>query len=225
MSKVKVRFAPSPTGPLHIGGARSALFNYLYARKTGGDFVFRIEDTDLERSRREYEDEIITSLHWLGLSWQEGVDVGGGHSPYRQTERLETYQVYARQLLEAGLAYPCYCSEEDLEAERQALLADGGIVRYSGKCRHLSAAERAEREASGIKPALRFQVPDQTEFIVDDLVRGRVSFHSDNEGDFIIVKSDGIPTYNFAVVIDDFLMGITHIVRAEEHLSNTPGSS
>lgn len=222
MSKVKVRFAPSPTGPLHIGGARSALFNYLYARKTGGELVLRIEDTDLERSRREYEEEIITSLHWLGLQWQEGVDVGGPHGPYRQTERLETYQAYARQLLEAGLAYPCYCSEEELEAERQGLLAAGDIVRYSGKCRHLTEGERAEREAAGIKPALRFRVPEQTEFVVEDLVRGRVVFHSDNEGDFIIVKSDGIPTYNFAVAVDDSLMGVTDIVRAEEHLSNTP---
>lgn len=222
MSKVKVRFAPSPTGPLHIGGARSALFNYLYARKTGGELVLRIEDTDLDRSRREYEDEIVASLHWLGLQWQEGVDRGGPNGPYRQTERLDTYQRYAQQLLESGRAYPCYCSEEELEAERQSLLAAGDIVRYSGKCRNLNASERAEREAAGIKPVLRFRVPEKTEFVVEDMVRGRVVFHSDNEGDFIIIKSDGIPTYNFAVVIDDFLMGVTHIVRAEEHLSNTP---
>lgn len=221
MHKVRVRFAPSPTGPLHIGGARSALFNYLFAAREGGDLVLRIEDTDLDRSKREYEDEIITSLHWLGLTWTEGVDIGGEHAPYRQTERLEIYQDYARELLDRDLAYPCFCTEEELEAERQELLANGEMPRYMGHCRSLSEAQRQEMIAAGRTPALRFKVPENQVYVVNDLVRGQVTFESENIGDFIIMKSDGIPTYNFAVVIDDALMGITHVVRAEEHLTNT----
>ncbi|MDD3268074.1 MAG: glutamate--tRNA ligase [Syntrophomonadaceae bacterium] len=222
MNKIKVRFAPSPTGPLHIGGARSALFNYLFAAHNGGELVLRIEDTDLERSRREYEDEIIESLHWLGLNWDEGVDVPGVNGPYRQTERLDIYQAYTQQLLDSGHAYYCFCSEEELDAERKALLASGEMQKYSGKCRSLSDAEMAAKLEQGIKPTVRFRIPEQDEYIVADLVRGQVSFASDDIGDFIIVKSDGIPTYNFAVVIDDVLMGISHVIRAEEHLSNTP---
>lgn len=222
MSKVRVRFAPSPTGPLHIGGARSALFNYLFAAHQGGELVLRIEDTDLDRSRREYEEEIITSLRWLGLTWTEGVERGGPHAPYRQTERLETYQAYAHKLLESGHAYYCFCSEADLEEERQAMMESGDMPRYAGKCRHLTSQRVEELLAQGVKPTIRFKVPANTLYVVDDLVRGRVSFDSNNVGDFIIVKSDGIPTYNFAVVIDDVLMGITHVIRAEEHLSNTP---
>ncbi|HWP98335.1 MAG TPA: glutamate--tRNA ligase [Syntrophomonadaceae bacterium] len=222
MHKLKVRFAPSPTGPLHIGGARSALFNYLFARHEGADMILRIEDTDLERSRPEYEEEIITSLRWLGLSWQEGIDVGGENGPYRQTERLEIYSSYARQLLDSGQAYYCFCSQEELESERQALLEQGEMPRYSGKCRHLSAEQRQEKLDQGLVPTVRFQVPGRKLYLLDDLVRGRVSFESDNSGDFIIIKSDGLPTYNFAVVIDDVMMGISHVIRAEEHLSNTP---
>ncbi|MEN6461816.1 MAG: glutamate--tRNA ligase [Syntrophomonas sp.] len=222
MDKVKVRFAPSPTGPLHIGGARSALFNYLYALNQGGELVLRIEDTDLERSKREYEEEIIDSLKWLGITWNEGIGAGGENGPYRQTERLDIYSKYVQQLLDSGQAYYCYCTEEELEDERQALMAKGEMPRYMGKCRNLSDAEREERQKQGIRPTVRFKVPENKEYVVDDMVRGQVSFGSDNIGDFIIVKSDGIPTYNFAVVIDDTLMGITHVVRAEEHLSNTP---
>lgn len=222
MQKIKVRFAPSPTGPLHIGGARSALFNYLFARHHGADMILRIEDTDLERSNREYEEEIIRSLHWLGIEWQEGVDIGGEQAPYRQTERLEIYRDYARGLLEAGLAYCCFCSEEELEAERQELSEKGQMPRYSGKCRNLTRGQIEEKLAMGIAPTLRFMVPDNQIYVLDDLVRGRVSFDSENIGDFIIMKSDGIPTYNYAVVIDDALMGVTHIIRAEEHLPNTP---
>lgn len=222
MSKIKVRFAPSPTGPLHIGGARSALFNYLFANHQGGEMVLRIEDTDLERSKREYEEEIITSLRWLGIEWTEGIDIEGENGPYRQTERLSVYQEYAQELLDSGLAYYCFCTEEELEAERQDLLAKGQLQKYSGKCRNLSSEEKKAKLEQGIKPAVRFQVPGRKLYIVDDLVRGRVSFESDDIGDFIIVKSDGIPTYNFAVVIDDVLMGISHVIRAEEHLSNTP---
>lgn len=222
MSKVRVRFAPSPTGPLHIGGARSALFNYLYAGGQGGDLVIRIEDTDLDRSRREYEEEIMASLRWLGLDWSEGIDKGGENAPYRQTERLSIYREYARDLLERDLAYPCYCSEEELEAERQDLLARGEMPRYLGKCRSLTETERQACEDRGLVPTLRFKVPENQVYVVHDLVRGQVVFESDNIGDFIIMKSDGVPTYNFAVVIDDALMGITHVVRAEEHLTNTP---
>ncbi len=222
MSKVKVRFAPSPTGPLHIGGARSALFNYLEALNAGGEMVLRIEDTDLERSRREYEEEIIASLKWMGIEWQEGVDIGGENGPYRQTERLDIYNKYVKELMELDIAYECFCSEEELEAERQELLDKGEMVRYLGKCRHLTPEERQAKKDAGIKPTIRFRVPDNTILVVNDLVRGQVTFETSNMGDFIIVKSDGIPTYNYAVVIDDVLMGITHVIRAEEHLSNTP---
>lgn len=222
MPKLKVRFAPSPTGPLHIGGARSALFNYLFARHQGADMILRIEDTDLERSKHEYEEEIMHSLHWLGIEWQEGVDVGGEQAPYRQTERLEIYQEYARRLLEAGQAYYCFCSEEELEAERQDLSEKGQMPRYSGKCQNLTPKQIEEKLAGGIAPTLRFRVPSNQIYLVDDLVRGRVSFDSENIGDYIIMKSDGIPTYNYAVVIDDALMGVTHVIRAEEHLPNTP---
>ena len=222
MNKLKVRFAPSPTGPLHIGGARSALFNYLFARHNDGDLVIRSEDTDLERSRREYEEEILESLHWLGISWNEGLQAGGEDGPYRQTERLDIYAEYTARLLDSGQAYYCFCSEAKLEEERQQAMSSGEMPRYSGRCRHLTLEEVEARRARGEKPAIRFKVPSNTIYVVDDLVRGRVSFDSNNIGDFIIVKSDGIPTYNFAVVIDDVLMGISHVIRAEEHLSNTP---
>jgi nondiscriminating glutamyl-tRNA synthetase len=222
MIACKVRFAPSPTGPLHIGGARSALFNYLFAAHEKGQFVVRIEDTDLERSRPEYEDEIIKSLCWLGINWTEGMLKGGVNGPYRQTERLEIYQQYLTQLLEQGDAYYCFCTQEELEAERQEQLDSSSMQRYSGKCSRLDAKEVEERLAAGIKPTVRFRVPEHQTYVVNDLVRGNVSFESDNSGDFIIAKSDGIPVYNFAVVIDDVMMGITHVIRAEEHLSNTP---
>ncbi|MDD2586017.1 MAG: glutamate--tRNA ligase [Syntrophomonadaceae bacterium] len=222
MNKLKVRFAPSPTGPLHIGGARSALFNYLLAENQKGEMVLRIEDTDLDRSKREYEEEIIESLKWLGIEWAEGIGAGGENGPYRQTERLAIYQEYIQKLLDSGHAYYCFCTEEELEKERQALIERGETPRYTGKCWGLTAEEREQKLAQGLKPTIRFQIPAHKIYIVDDLVRGRVSFATDDMGDFIIVKSDGIPTYNFAVVIDDFLMGITHVIRAEEHLSNTP---
>ncbi|MBT9173633.1 MAG: Glutamate--tRNA ligase [Syntrophomonadaceae bacterium] len=222
MAKVRVRFAPSPTGPLHIGGARSALFNWLFARHYGGELIVRIEDTDLERSAPEYEAMILDSLRWLGLDWDEGIDVGGANGPYRQRERLEIYRPFAAQLLSSNAAYHCFCSEEELEAERRALSAAGELPRYLGKCRSLTAAERERLCAAGRQPVVRFRVPEGRVLLVDDLVRGRVEFASDGIGDFIIVKSDGIPTYNFAVVLDDALMGITHILRGEEHLSNTP---
>ncbi len=222
MSNIKVRFAPSPTGPLHIGGARSALFNYLFAVNNQGELVLRIEDTDVERSKREYEQEIIESLRWLGIEWTEGLGAGGENGPYRQTERVSIYQEYARNLLESGQAYYCFCTEEELEQERQELISKGETPRYLGKCRYLSDTERRAKSEQGIEPTIRFQVPANKIYVVDDIVRGRVSFESDGIGDFIILKSDGLPTYNYAVVIDDVLMGITHVIRAEEHLSNTP---
>lgn len=222
MSKVRVRYAPSPTGPQHIGGARSALFNFLYARATGGKFILRIEDTDLERSSRESEQNILTVLRWLGMTWDEGVDVGGPFGPYRQTERLDTYRIYTQRLLEIGAAYHCYCSEEELAAEREELISRGETPRYLGKCRNLTTEQIREYEAQGRKPVVRFRVPEDHEIKVNDLVRGEVSFDSNLIGDFVIVKSDGIPTYNFAVVVDDTTMEITHVLRGEEHLSNTP---
>ncbi len=219
---VRVRFAPSPTGPLHIGGARSALFNYLYAAGNGGTFVLRIEDTDLERSSRESEKDIINALRWLGISWSEGIEVGGDYSPYRQTERLDTYRQYTAKLLQSGQAYLCYCTEEELEKERQDLINQGETPRYLGKCRNLTEKQRQEFEAQGRRPVVRFKVPEGQQIVVNDLVRGKVVFESEGIGDYIIVKSDGIPTYNYAVVIDDVLMNITHVIRGEEHLSNTP---
>ncbi|MEA1959829.1 MAG: glutamate--tRNA ligase [Bacillota bacterium] len=222
MKTPRVRFAPSPTGPLHIGGARSALFNYLYALNQGGEMILRIEDTDLDRSKREYEDEIIESLEWLGIDWKEGIHREGENGPYRQTERLDIYQQYLNELLDKGLAYYCFCSEEELEAERQDLISKGETPRYMGKCSQLSEEEVQQKLDEGLKPTIRFRVPKNKIYVVNDLVRDRVSFDSENEGDFIIAKSEGLPTYNFAVVIDDVLMGVTMVMRAEEHLSNTP---
>ncbi len=220
--KIRVRFAPSPTGPFHIGGARSALFNWLEARHAGGTFVIRIEDTDLKRSTKESEENIKESLKWLGMTWDEGVDVGGPHGPYRQTERLEIYKAAVQRLLDEGKAYYCYCSAEELEESRKAQLADGKTPVYDDHCRKLSDEEIAKYEAEGRKPVVRLKVRKDGVFAFDDMVRGHVEFQASGVGDFIIMKSDGIPVYNFAVVIDDSGMEITHVIRAEEHLSNTP---
>ncbi|MTI80712.1 MAG: glutamate--tRNA ligase [Firmicutes bacterium] len=219
---VRVRFAPSPTGPLHIGGARSALFNWLYARHHGGQFIVRIEDTDLERSSRESEENILNSLKWLGLDWDEGIEVGGPNGPYRQTERLAKYRELADTLVQTGHAYHCYCSEEELAAEREALKEKGELPRYLGRCRNLCQEDKEKLEAEGRNPVLRFKVPENEIITINDDVRGQVEFESDGIGDFVIMKSGGIPTYNFAVVVDDHDMDITHVLRAEEHLSNTP---
>ena len=222
MENIKVRFAPSPTGPLHIGGARSALFNYLLARRYSGKMVLRIEDTDLERSSRESEENIIESLKWLGLDWDEGPDVGGEFGPYRQTERLQIYTEMAQKLIDQGMAYRCYCSEEELEEQRQAFIAKGELPRYSGCCRNLTKEQEEKYLSEGRKPVIRSKVPKDQMIIINDMVRGTVNFESNGIGDFVIVKSDGIPTYNFAVTVDDHLMQISHVIRAEEHLSNTP---
>lgn len=220
--EIRVRFAPSPTGPLHIGGARSALFNYLWACKNKGTFIVRSEDTDLERSSRESESNILEALRWLNVQWDEGIEVGGEYGPYRQTDRLALYQEYTEKLIDSGHAYYCYCTEEELEQERQVLIAKGETPRYMGKCRQLTAEQRVVLEAEGRKPVVRFRVPEGQAIHIKDQVRGDVIFESDGIGDYVIVKSDGIPTYNFAVVVDDATMKVTHVIRGEEHLSNTP---
>jgi nondiscriminating glutamyl-tRNA synthetase len=220
--KEKVRFAPSPTGYLHIGGARTALFNYLYAKATGGTFLIRIEDTDLARSTKESEEVIINDLHWLGIEWDEGIEVGGENGPYRSMERVDIYKKYVQQLLDEGKAYYCYCSEEELEAQREAQRANNELITYTGKCRELTQEQKEAYEKEGRKPVIRFRVPENQKIFIRDQVRGDVEFESNEVGDFIIVKSDGAPVYNFAVTVDDHLMGITTIIRGEEHLSNTP---
>lgn len=220
--KLKVRFAPSPTGPFHIGGARSALFNWLLARHADGTFLVRIEDTDLKRSTKESEENIKDSLKWLGMNWDEGIDVGGSHGPYRQTERLDLYKKEVQRLLDEGKAYYCYCSADELEKSRKAQLDAGKTPIYDEHCRHLTEEEKAKYEAEGRKPVVRLKVRKDGVFAFDDMVRGHVEFQAAGVGDFIIMKSDGIPVYNFAVVIDDAFMEVTHVIRAEEHLSNTP---
>ncbi|MEJ9210765.1 glutamate--tRNA ligase [Bacillus smithii] len=221
-SEIRVRYAPSPTGHLHIGNARTALFNYLFARSRGGKFVIRIEDTDQKRNIEGGEQSQLKYLKWLGMDWDEGVDIGGPYGPYRQSERTDIYKKYYEDLLERGLAYKCYCTEEELEAEREAQLARGEMPRYSGKCRHLTKEQREALEAEGRQPSIRFRVPEGKIYEFDDIVKDHVSFESDGIGDFVIVKKDGMPTYNFAVAIDDHLMGMTHVLRGDDHISNTP---
>lgn len=222
MTEVRVRYAPSPTGHLHIGNARTALFNYLFARHHGGKFIIRIEDTDVKRNIAGGEESQLTYLKWLGIDWDESVDVGGEYGPYRQTERLEIYRKYWQDLLDRGLAYRCYCTEEELEQEREEQIARGETPRYSGKHRDLTPEQCAAFEAEGRVPSIRFRVPEGRTYTFDDLVKGPITFESDISGDFVIVKKDGIPTYNFAVALDDHLMKITHVLRGEDHVSNTP---
>ncbi len=221
--QIRVRFAPSPTGPFHIGGARSALFNWLLARKyPDGKFILRIEDTDRVRSSKESEENIKESLKWLGLNWDEGVDAGGDYGPYHQMERLDIYKKYAQQLVDEGKAYYCYCTEEEIAKEREALMHANKMPIYQGHCRSLTAEQVEKYKAEGRKPTIRFRTPENESVEFDDMVRGHMQFDSNGVGDFVIVKADGIPVYNFAVVIDDALMKISHVIRAEEHLSNTP---
>src|SRR5690554_1001876 len=223
MSDLRLRFPPSPTGRIHIGNMRTALFNYLWARKNGGRLVLRIEDTDLERSSSEFEEIILNEMKWLGLDVDEGIGAGGKYGPYRQSERLEIYQEYASKLLAEDKAYYCYCSPEELEEMREEAQSRGEMPRYNGHCRELSAEEKERYEAEGREPVIRFKLPDDDrDIIVDDLIRGAVSFNTSVLDDFVIFKSDGMPTYNFAVVIDDALMKITDVIRGEDHLSNTP---
>lgn len=223
MSKeIRVRYAPSPTGHLHIGNARTALFNYLFARNKGGKFIIRIEDTDKKRNIEGGEQSQLKYLKWLGIDWDESTDVGGDYGPYRQSERNDIYKKYYEELLEKGLAYKCYCTEEELEAEREAQMAKNETPKYSGKCRHLTEEDREKFEKEGRKPSIRFKVPEGKIYAFDDMVKGRVSFESDGIGDFVIVKKDGTPTYNFAVAVDDYLMKISHVLRGDDHISNTP---
>ncbi|MEK4849638.1 glutamate--tRNA ligase [Paenibacillus sp. FSL H7-0756] len=220
--QVRVRYAPSPTGHLHIGNARTALFNYLFARNLGGKFIIRIEDTDLKRNIAEGEESQLKYLKWLGIDWDESVDVGGEYGPYRQTERLDLYRVYWQDMLDRGLAYRCYCTEEELEAEREEQTARGETPRYSGKHRNLTEEQRLAFEAEGRVASIRFLVPEDRTYTFNDIVKGSISFNSKEMGDFVIVKKDGIPTYNFAVAVDDHLMAISHVLRGEDHISNTP---
>lgn len=222
MTEVRVRYAPSPTGHLHIGNARTALFNYLFAKHHGGKFIVRIEDTDVKRNIAGGEEDQFKYLKWLGMDWDESVDVGGNYGPYRQTERLDIYKTHWQDLLDRGLAYRCYCTEEELEKEREEQMARGETPRYSGKCRHLSAEQITAYEAEGRACSIRFRVPEGRTYTFDDLVKGPITFESDVSGDFVILKKDGIPTYNFAVALDDHLMEITHVLRGEDHVSNTP---
>lgn len=220
--QVRVRYAPSPTGHLHIGNARTALFNYLFARNLGGKFIIRIEDTDLKRNIAEGEESQLKYLKWLGMDWDESVDVGGEYGPYRQTERLDLYRVYWQDLLDRGLAYRCYCTEEELEAEREEQTARGETPRYSGRHRNLTEEQRLAYEAEGRIASIRFLVPEDRTYTFNDIVKGNISFNTKEMGDFVIVKKDGIPTYNFAVAVDDHLMAISHVLRGEDHISNTP---
>lgn len=223
---VRVRFAPSPTGHLHVGGARTAIFNWLFARRHGGSFIVRVEDTDETRSTRESEAMVLDDLRWLGLDWDEGPETGGPHGPYRQSERLEHYARAAKQLLETRRAYRCFCREEELQERREAAERAGLPPHYDGTCRRLAAEVSSSREAAGEPFVVRFHVPRDDESFdgnvtIVDIIRGVVSWKAETLGDFIVLRSDGMPTYNFCVVADDHEMGITHVIRAEEHLTNT----
>jgi glutamyl-tRNA synthetase len=223
----RVRIAPSPTGPLHIGTARTALYNFLHARHVGGTFILRLEDTDQARSTVEFEKDILDGLHWLGLDWDEGPEVAGepargSHAPYRQMERLPSYEAAAQRLLSLDLAYPCFCTPGELEADRKAQEAAKQPPRYVGRCARLTVEERLAREAEGRRGALRFRVGEGT-VAFDDVIRGRVEIDVANlGGDFVIVRADGTPLYHFTVVVDDAAMEVTDVIRGEDHLSNTP---
>lgn len=228
MEEVRVRIAPSPSGNLHVGTARTALFNYLFAKKNNGKFVLRIEDTDAERTSQEYIDNIFDSLKALGLNWDEGPDVGGPYGPYTQSERFDIYPKYVQQLLESGFAYECFCTPEELEAEKAEATANKKPYVYSKKCENLTEEEKAKLRAEGRKPAIRFNIAkaqrafhESSILEFDDLVKGKLHMDTDLLGDFVIQKSNGAPTYNFAVVIDDMLMKISHVIRGEDHISNT----
>ncbi|MCF7925428.1 MAG: glutamate--tRNA ligase [Candidatus Izimaplasma sp.] len=216
MKNVRVRYAPSPTGHLHIGNARTALFNYLFAKRHKGSFVVRIEDTDTLRNVEGGLESQLKYLKWLGIDWDESIDQEGEYGPYRQLERLDIYKKYAQQLLDQGLAYKCYCTEEELEAEREELIKLGkDKLHYSRKCYHL-------KEDKELPYVLRFKVPDDTTYTFNDVVKGEVTFHSEDVGDWVLMKRNGIPTYNFACVVDDHLMKISHVLRGEDHITNTP---
>ena len=223
-SNIRVRYAPSPTGFLHIGGARSALFNYLYSKHFDGQFIIRVEDTDIERNVVGGEESQLNDLAWLGIIPDESpLKPNSKYAPYRQMERLDIYHKYAQELLDKGYAYYCYCNEEELEESRNAQLERGiAAPQYDGHCLHLTDEQIEQYKKEGRKPCIRIRMPKNQQIVFDDLVRGKVSFNTNDIGDWVIMKSNGIPTYNFAVVVDDHLMEMTHVFRGEEHLSNTP---
>lgn len=220
--KVRVRFAPSPTGALHVGSARTALFNWLFARHHQGTFILRIEDTDAARSTEASSQTIFDGMRWLGLDWDEGPGVGGDYGPYFQRERLDLYREFAQKLIDKGLAYSCYCTPEELAERREAMRQAGLDPKYDRKCLHLSETEKARLEAEGRRPVLRFYSEDEGESVVHDLIHGESRFANKVLDDFVIMRSDDLPTYNFAVVVDDHLMEITHVIRGDDHISNTP---
>lgn len=219
---VRVRFAPSPTGALHVGGARTALYNWLLAKKESGSFLVRVEDTDLARSTKESESMVLKDLQWLGLQWDEGPDVGGDCAPYRQSERGEIYVKLAKKLVDEGKAYPCFCTEEELDMKRKQAEAEGRAPQYDGTWRDASKAEVKKRMDAGEEYTVRFRVPDGSRVVIDDAVRGKVAWDANSTvGDFILLRSNGVPVYNFCVAVDDALMGVSTVIRAEEHLTNT----
>ncbi|PXY84916.1 glutamate--tRNA ligase [Lactobacillus melliventris] len=225
--KIRVRYAPSPTGHLHIGNARTALFNYLFARHNKGTFVLRIEDTDQKRNVAGGSESQMENLHWLGIDWDEGPDKGGAYGPYRQSERKDIYNKYIKQLIDEGKAYYSYKTEEELEEQREEQRAMGIAPHYTYEYEGMTAAEIAQKqeeaERKGLKPVVRIHIPEMETYSWDDIVKGHLSFESDTiGGDFVIQKRDGMPTYNFAVVVDDHLMEITHVLRGDDHVSNTP---
>lgn len=222
LDNVRVRIAPGPTGPFHIGRTRTALMNWLFARRHGGTFVLRIEDTDRQRSKPEHLQTILDSLRWLGMDWDEGPDVGGPHAPYFQMGRLDTYRECAELLLANGHAYRCYCTPEEMEAQRELARAEHRAYRYPRTCRDLSPEQRASREAEGRTWVIRLCMPTEGSISFEDMLLGAITVNSAELDDFVIMKTDGIPTYNFAVVIDDLTMEITHVIRGQEHIPNTP---
>jgi glutamyl-tRNA synthetase len=219
---VVTRFAPSPTGALHLGNARTAFFSHLWARKSAGRFILRIEDTDVERSQMRFRDELLAQLRWLGLDWDEGPDIGGPSAPYAQAERGEFYRELFAQLAADGRAYPCYCTAEELDLSRKLQRMSGMPPRYAGTCRNLTVAQRAEREARGLKPTLRFAVPDDEVIEFDDVVHGPQRFASADIGDFIVRRDDGTAAFFFCNAVDDAAMGVTQVLRGDDHLTNTP---
>lgn len=221
---VRVRFCPSPTGNPHVGLVRTALFNWAYARHTGGTFVFRIEDTDAARDSEESYGQLLDSLRWLGFDWDEGPEIGGPHAPYRQSQRMDLYKDVADKLLDAGRAYHCYCSTPELDARRDAARAAGKPSGYDGHCRDLSAEQKSAYEAEGRTPIVRFRMPDEP-ITFTDLVRGEITYLPENVPDYGIVRANGAPLYTLVNPVDDALMEITHVLRGEDLLSSTPARS
>ncbi|MDE0151286.1 MAG: glutamate--tRNA ligase [Bdellovibrionales bacterium] len=220
MKNIRVRFAPSPTGALHVGGARTALFNFLFAKKYGGRFILRVEDTDLDRNQEHFLTEQLTALKWLGLDWDEGMDKAGEYGPYRQSQRLDVYNQYAQKLLDSGKAYYCFLTDDELAHMKETSQKEGKPFRVKSPYRNWSQEEAKKKQ--NVKPVIRFKMPETAKnYVVDDVVRGRVEFPSDMIGDFVLIRSNGLPVYNFCCAVDDALMKISHIFRAEEHLPNT----